>query len=148
MVLVESGTALRPGCLQLLVAALAEPGQGQLRDFADDPLWDVLAELDGRRPGTPPDVDLEAAAPLRLPRAWLRRWPPPGGTYIARWDSDRLVVRHLEAGFAVADVPCPPHVMLSLENVDLSVRVAGLDRDLGWVLVLGRIVLFHFLEER
>ncbi len=188
----------------------------QLGDFADDPLWDVLAELDGRRPGTPPDVELEAAAALRLPRAWLRRWPPDR-TYVARWDSERLVVRHLEAGFVVADVPCPAHrvdevaaaeaarledadvivdgsvtgaaptperrfteavgafvswllrsrgiavaslmspglvrvtsthidVVLSLEDVDLAVRVAGLDRDPGWVALLGRIVLFHFLE--
>ena len=30
----------------------------QLADFAGDPLWDVLAELDGRRPGTVPDVGL------------------------------------------------------------------------------------------
>ena len=188
----------------------------QLSDFADDPLWDVLAELDGRRPGTPPDVELEAAVPLRLPRAWLRRWPPPDRTYVAHWDSERLVVRHLEAGFVVADVPCPAHrvdevaaaeaarledadvivdgsvagaaptrerrfgeavgafvdwllrsrgiavsslmspglvrvtsthidVVLSLEDVDLAVRVAGLDRDPGWVPLLGRIVLFHFL---
>jgi len=191
----------------------------RLPDFADDPLWDILAELDGRRPGIPPDVELEATAPLRLPRAWLRRWPPPGRTYIARWDSDRLTVRHLEAGFVVADVPCPANraaevaaaeaarledadvivggsvagaapiperrfgeavgafvswllrsrgiavsslmspglvrvtsthidVVLSLETVDLAVRVAGLDRDPGWVPLLGRIVLFHFLEAR
>lgn len=189
----------------------------QLSDCAADPLWGVLAELDGRRPGTLPGVELEAAAPLRLPRAWLRRWPPPDRTYIAHWDSDRLMVRHLEAGFAVADVPCPAHradeaaaaeaarledadvivdgsvagaaptpgrrfgetvgafvswllrargiavsslmspglvrvtsthidVVLSLEDVDLAVRLAGLDRDPGWVPLLGRIVLFHFLE--
>lgn len=189
----------------------------QLRDFADDPLWGILAELDGRRPGTTPDVEFEATAPLRLPRAWLQRWPPPGRTYIARWNSERLMVRHPEAGFVVADVPCPAHrmneaaaaegalledaavivdgpvagaaptpdgrfgevlgafvswllrsrgiavsslmapgrvrvtsthvdVVLSLEDVDLTVRAAGLDRDPGWVPLLGRIVLFHFLE--
>ena len=191
----------------------------QLDGFADDPLWDLLAELDGRTPGIPPDVELEAATPLRLPRAWLRRWPSPSQTYVGCWDGERLVIRHPGAGFVVADVPCPAHrlddvaaaeaallddaevivagsvtrtaptperrfreavgafvswllrsrgiaitslmspglvrvtgthvdVMLSLEDVDLAVRVAGLDRDPGWVPMLGRIVLFHFLEAR
>ena len=127
------------------------------------------------------------------------------------------MVRHLAAGFAVADLPCPAHradeaaaaeaarledanvivdgsaaeaaptperrfgatvgafvswllrsrgigvsslmspglvrvtsthvdVVLSLEDVDLAVRLAGLDRDPVWVPLLGRIVLFHFLD--
>ena len=191
----------------------------RLGDLADDPLWDVLAELDGRPPGTPPGFELDAAAPLRLPRAWLRRWPPPGRTYIAHWDRNRLMVRHPEAGFVVADVPCPADrademaaaeaalledsdvivdgsvagaapaaerrfgeavgafvswllrssgiavsslmspglvrvtsthvdVVLGLDDVDLAARMAGLDRDPGWVPLLGRIVLFHFLEAR
>jgi hypothetical protein len=187
-----------------------------LGDFADDPLWDVLAELDGRRPGTPPAIELQAPAPLRLPQAWLRRWPPPHPTYVAQQSGERLVIRHPEADFVAADVPCPPghldevraaeaallggaeiitgtpaisaggtpeqrfgdavgafagwllrsrgigasslaapgrvqvtgthvDVVLSLQDVDLAARVAGLDRDPGWVPVLGRIVLFHFL---
>lgn len=188
----------------------------QFGDFADDPLWDVLAELDGRHPGTPPAVDLGAIQSLRLPQSWLRRWPPPQLSYIAHRSGERLVVRHPEAGFVAADVPCPPgrldevraaeaallgdaeiiagapatsaaatpgqrfgdavgafvgwllrsrgisvssltapgrvratathvDVVLSLQDVDLTARVAGLDRDPGWVPVLGRIVLFHFL---
>ncbi len=191
----------------------------QLSDYADDPLWDVLAELDGRRPGTPPAVELGSEDPLRLPQAWLRRWPPPHPTYIARQSGEQLVIRHPEAGFVAADVRCPPSrldevcaaeaallggaeiimaaqgpaagaaphpeqrfgdsvgafvswllrsraigvsslvspgrvlvtathvdVVLSLQHVDLAARVAGLDRDPGWVPALGRIVLFHFLE--
>jgi hypothetical protein len=188
----------------------------QFGDFADDPLWDVLAELDGRRPGTPPAVEFGAAGPLRLPQSWLRRWPPPQLPYAAHRSGERLVVRHPEAGFVAADVPCPPgrldearaaeaallgdaeiipgapatsaaatpgqrfgdavgafvgwllrsrgiavsslttpgrvrvtathvDVALSLQDVDLAVRLAGLDRDPGWVPMLGRIVLFHFL---
>ena len=191
----------------------------QLSDYADDPLWDVLAELDGRRPGTPPAVELGSEDPLRLPQAWLRRWPPPHPTYVARQSGEQLVIRHPEAGFVAADVRCPPSrldevcaaeaallggaeiimaaqgpaagaapppeqrfgdavgafvswllrsraigvsslaapgrvlvtathvdVVLSLQHVDLAARVAGLDRDPGWVPALGRIVLFHFLE--
>ncbi|MGA2829027.1 MAG: hypothetical protein ABSF03_23275 [Streptosporangiaceae bacterium] len=188
----------------------------RLGGFADDSLWDVLAELDGRRAGTVPAVELGPADPLRLPQAWLRRWPPPGRTYIACRRGERLVLRHREAGFVVSDVPCPADrldevcaaegallgdpeiildapatsapatpgerfgdavgafvgwllrsrgisvsslaapgrvqvtgthvdVVLSLQDVDLAVRVAGLDRDPGWVPLLGRIVLFHFL---
>jgi hypothetical protein len=190
---------------------------GRLADFADDPLWDVLAELDGRRPGTVPAVGFGPADPVRLPRAWLERWPPPTPSYVARRNRDRLVVRHRQAGFVAADVPCPAGVLdqvraaeaawlgdvgvaadgpaepenpaprrrfdeavgvfvrwllrsrgistsaltapgrvlvtgthvdavLSLQDIDLSVRVAGLDRDPGWVPQLGRIVLFHFLD--
>ena len=80
----------------------------QLSDYTDDPLWDVLAELDGRRPGTPPAVELGSEDPLRLPQAWLRRWPPPHPTYVARQSGEQLVIRHPEAGFVAADVRCPP----------------------------------------
>ncbi len=189
----------------------------QLDELAEDPLWELLAELDGRRPGTLPAVELEDADPLRLPQAWLRRWPPPSSAYVARLRGTRLTVEHQEARFAVADVPCPGDsfdevcaaeaarlgaaeiimagrgadpgctpeqrfgdaigafvgwllhsrqisvealvspgrvyvtgthvdVVIGLQDVDLAVRASGLDRDPGWVPVLGRIVLFHFLE--
>jgi hypothetical protein len=212
----EADTFLAPGWA--LVEFLGRYLLGdQLSKFADDPLWDVLAELDGRRPGTAPAVEIGAAYPLRLPPAWLQRWVPPNTAYIARRNRERVVVRHPQAGFVVADVPCPAgcfdevckaeaallggveifvkepdawesptperrfgeavgafvgwllrsrgitvssltspglvlvtrthvDVVLSLEDVDLPVRVAGLDRDPGWVPMLGRIVLFHFLE--
>jgi len=187
----------------------------RLADFAGDSLWDVLAELDGRRPGTVPAVRLGPADPIRLPRAWLERWPPPTPSYLARQHRERLVVRHPQAGFVAADVPCPTgtfdevraaeaarlgdvgltadgpagpeaddpgrrfdeavggfvrwllrsrgiatsaltvpgrvlvtgthvDVVLSLQDIDLAVRAAGLDRDPGWVPQVGRIVLFHF----
>jgi hypothetical protein len=77
----------------------------RLVDFAADPLWDVLAELDGRRSGTVPAVGFGPAAPVRLPRAWLERWPPPTPSYVARRHRDRLVIRHPQAGFVAADVP-------------------------------------------
>ena len=35
-------------------------------------------------------------------------------------------------------------VVVSLEDVSLPVRLAGLDRDPGWQPLLGRVVLFHF----
>jgi hypothetical protein len=187
----------------------------QFTGFADDPVWGMLAELGGRRWGIPPVVELGAADPLHVPRAWLRRWSPDP-SYVASLDGPRLVIRHRDAGFVAADVPCAADrvnevraagadllggaeiimegqsndaaptaeqrfgavvgayvhwllhskgigvssltspgrvqvtsthvdVLLNLEDVDLPMRVAGLDRDPGWVPVLGRIVLFHFL---
>jgi hypothetical protein len=194
----------------------------RLADVADDPLWEVLAELDGRRAGTVAAVGLGPGDPLRLPRAWLERWPPAPPGYVARRHGKRLVIRHPRAGFVAADVPCPAgafeqqraaeagwlgdvgvaagdlatdglaepenpsprrrfdqavgafvrwllrsrgiaaaalatpgrvlvtgthvDVVLSLQDIDLAVRVAGLDRDPGWVPALSRIVLFHFLD--
>jgi hypothetical protein len=37
-------------------------------------------------------------------------------------------------------------VVLDLADADPAVRLAGLDRDPGWLPDLGRIVLFHYLE--
>jgi hypothetical protein len=187
----------------------------QFAGLADDPVWGMLAELDGRRRGIPPVVELGAADPLRVPQAWLRRWSPDP-SYTASREGPRLIIRHPDAGFIAADVPCTADridearataadllggvkiimegqannpaptaeqrfgavvgayvnwlfdsneigvssltspgrvqvtdthvdVVLNLEDVDLPARVAGLDRDPGWVPVLGRIVLFHFL---
>ena len=189
----------------------------QIGDFDDDPLWDLLAELDGRPPGIRPVVELDPGEALRLPEAWLTRWASPPPSYQARWTGGRLVVEHPEGHFVVADVPCPVglvtevrqaeesrlgapitlvgwdreppppaerrwadavgafvawllrsrgiavsslglpgrvrvtrthvDVVLRLEQLDLAVRAAGLDRDPGWVPRLGRIVLFHFVTE-
>ena len=33
---------------------------------------------------------------------------------------------------------------MSMEQISLPIRLAGLDRDPGWMPDLGRIVLFHF----
>jgi hypothetical protein len=73
----------------------------------EDPLWRLLAELDGREPGTCAEVGIGADDPVRLPAAWLRRWAPP-----ASWEWTERQGRMLLAvrcrDFAVADVPSPP----------------------------------------
>jgi len=138
-----------------------------LSEFAGDPLWDILAELDGRRRGTSAATRLEAASPFRLPQAWLRRWPPEPaaepGTGLPRspeeWFGDVIgafVAGQLRSrGIGVSSFIVPGRILvtathvdllLSLQHVDLPARVAGLDRDPGWVPALGRIVLFHFLD--
>ena len=151
-----------------LVELLGRYLLGDERDeFAGDPLWDILAELDGRRRGTPAATRLETDGSLRLPRAWLRRWPPESatdpGTGLPRSPEERFghvigafVAGQLRSrGIGVSSFTVPGRVvvtathvdvLLSLQHVDLTARLAGLDRDPGWVPALGRIVLFHFLD--
>ena len=69
----------------------------QWGDFAEDPIWALLAELDGRRPGTLPAVDRVLSDPIRLPQAWLERWTVPATFYRAQVSGDRLVVRQCDA---------------------------------------------------
>jgi hypothetical protein len=35
-------------------------------------------------------------------------------------------------------------VVLGLHQIDLAVRMSGVDQDPGWVPALGRIIAFHF----
>jgi hypothetical protein len=190
--------------------------RSSLDELANDPIWDLLAELDGRRGGNPATAaELAPVTALRLPRSWVRRWVPPDSRFLAQQIGPHLVIRHSDGGFVVADVPCTAgqaaevcrfeaelldsdeivldsevagttrtpsrrfddcagafaawllrsrgvdvaalaapgqvrctathvDVDLSLEGIDLPVRIAGLDRDPGWVPALGRIVLFHY----
>jgi hypothetical protein len=73
----------------------------------DDPLWTLLAELDGRAPGTIAEAGIGTDDPVRLPAAWLRRWTP----WPARWEwavgQGRMMLADRRRGFVVADVPCP-----------------------------------------
>jgi hypothetical protein len=113
-------------------------------ELADDPVWSVLADLAGREEGEEPERDFE---------------PPSEG-----WFEEHLVV--LEARIALAvNVPeneelralvCrheagieitagTVHVFLSLRDLPLSIRIAGLDRDPGWIPAAGRDVRFFFV---
>lgn len=104
---------------------LAEPAD-------DDPLWAVLAALSG--PECTPE-SLEQAA------AWLSEtWPQ-----IEIWLLD-----HLDGGL---DLTRPARlfvsrthidVVFSIEEIKLSLRLVGLDRDPGWVPELARVIAFHF----
>ncbi|MFE9690599.1 hypothetical protein [Micromonospora sp. NPDC005806] len=94
-----------------------------------DPIWTVLRDLAG----------LDRLPPPR-PRTW---WPPARG-----W----LGEHHL--GPATFEQPgrlliTDTHVdvVLGVDQIDLDVRIAGLDQDPGWMPRLGRIVAFHF-EDR
>ncbi len=74
--------------------------------LAADPLWAVLAELDGRSPGGAIGRGLPRASAFRLPVAWLRRWSLAEAEWVAGQRGARLWLRDARAGFLVADVPC------------------------------------------
>jgi hypothetical protein len=111
--------------LELLARALLTEEQAA----ADDPLWACLAELDGRRPGARPRGRLptglvaQVSDLLQQHRIDRTALATPGWLVAGR--------THLE-------------VEIDIEAIDLAVRVAGLDRDPGWVPELGRVVSFHF----
>lgn len=156
----------------------------------DDPLWLVLAHLDGRAPGQGPGVRLPRSRPRRwppfeLPPAWLTGLPDAGtqpaatsrGRFqqqttglrsrypplLARWLALALPFIGLrlrlaldlsdEVGLAEGLLWLPgqlyvtaTHVDLavSLEHISLPVRLAGLDRNPGWLPDFARVVTFHF----
>jgi hypothetical protein len=72
----------------------------------EDPLWRLLAELDGREPGSFPDVGIRADDPVRLPAAWLRRWAPSPASWEWAEQQGRMLLADRCRGFALADVPC------------------------------------------
>ncbi|WP_405868139.1 hypothetical protein OG407_49755 [Streptomyces sp. NBC_01515] len=109
----------------LLGAPPAGPGHGT---GPEDPVWGILAELDGREPSLPSPVGPEGFAD-RLHELLARHgllpqvFAQPGTLVVGRTHVD---------------------VVLGLEQIDLTARSCGLDQDPGWVPALGRIIAFHF----
>ncbi len=118
-----------------------------------DPIWDLLAFLAGREAGSEPGTGLVR----RLPRNRRLR------ELTGRWLRPRLVTLDTRLGAALPGHPPPQlhalmclheamivvspvrvDVRLDLAKLPLPIRIAGLDRDPGWIPAAGRIVAFHF----
>ncbi len=195
---------------------------------AQDPIWRILATLDGREPGEEPDIGLDGPGVHRLPVPWLEgfadhpvaRWvdaeaeeiwcaggfalasaprPTNGAAPVAPGDDGALpalsdafqsiretTARRLPFGLRASDplgrfllfltphlrarllralaapdeeavqtllrVPAGVHatpshvdVVMQMACVSVPARLAGLDRDPGWVPELGRVLHFHFV---
>lgn len=74
--------------------------------YIDDPIWHVMALLDGREPGMPivtNDMEPKEGRAFHLPASWLQ----PGGpvSWSAIQLGERLLIFDDEAGFLVVDVP-------------------------------------------
>lgn len=95
-------------------ALLATTQSGQLSQnwpsaLADDPLWSVLAALDGRPVGEAIGADLPPPVAFRLPATWLLRYGPAEPRWLAAALAGRLLLWAADAdgqgGYLVADVP-------------------------------------------
>lgn len=68
-----------------------------------DPLWAVLAALDGRPEGQAIGADLPPPAAFRLPATWLRRDEPAEPRWLAAAVAERLILWDAEHGYVVVD---------------------------------------------
>jgi hypothetical protein len=109
-----------------------------------DPVWELLARLAGRGPDESPGHDF---APPGIER-WLDELMPHvrarlclalgladadglAGLLLAHRARVTVTATHLDVTFGLAELP-------------LAIRLAGLDRDPGWVPAAGRFIAFHF----
>jgi hypothetical protein len=158
------------GMLEALARALLECADD------DDPLWAVLAGLDGREPDAPlseattpdvfhlpdlvrarlgpgaaslPVVPLPAAVRTRLgPGAalWAERMRGPVSATLEEMLGEPLAPLLARAGRLVLS---QTHIDLYMgfDQISVAARRVGLDANPGWVPDLGYILLFHFVEE-
>jgi hypothetical protein len=152
-----------------LLEALARamlPGGDPFAELAADPLWTVLAQLDGREPRTLPGAGLSDDFPFEL---GSRVEPADLGETLAADLNPALLAwlsravpfldRYLQAALKVEEpipdlllVPGRLHVTathveltMDLERISVPARMAGLDRDPGWQAPFRRVILFHFV---
>jgi len=110
--------------------------------FQSDPVWPLLAALANRQEGEPPGAG----------------FMPPDGQHLTAWlattvenirerlalagldDPSRVVRRYGR----VTTTPAHLDVHFSLAAHPIEIRIAGLDRDPGWIPAAGRHVAFHF----
>lgn len=135
---------------------LALLGRGWIgEEFEGDALWKLFAALAGREADEPPGASFVPPAAWKLPeeelpwepctpRVWLQRLETCLAARLRRalgWDDPAMLCRR------------PGRVLVSAARVDVwfdlaahpvEIRLAGLDRDTGWIPAAGRAVFFHF----
>jgi hypothetical protein len=112
-----------------IVEAIARGLSGTwLTSYGDDPLWQLLAILDGREPGEALGAGLPRQKAFRLPAQWLLHFVPATPTWLAINDEVRLRIIDADGGYLVADVPLsgrsPEEVILAEVEV---YRSRGID---------------------
>jgi hypothetical protein len=105
-------------------------GRPRARRRARDPIWPLLRDLSG--------LD-------RLPPPRRRAWWRPALTWLGEHDLDAT---KFEQPGRILVTATHVDVVLGLEQIDLAVRISGLDQDPGWLPRLGRIVAVHFEDPR
>lgn len=130
-----------------------------------DPLWALLAQLACRAPDCAPGDGCDAPTGWQLPDDWrdlLVDAPPARFDSLTHWLDWLLPLLLARLAFAldcpesqVATLLCCQRAQLEigetridvhmqLDELQIEIRIAGLDRDPGWIPAAGREVRFHF----
>lgn len=156
----------RPGIALPLWDWLALVGERLLgRALRDDDVWPLLAQLAGRSPGSEPGSGFAAPIDWQLPpdwRDWLDSEPPAAFGSLAQWLDWLTPLLLARLAFAL---DCPQQevgallcrqraqlevsegrldIHLRLDELQIEIRIAGLDRDPGWIPAAGCGLRFHF----
>jgi hypothetical protein len=105
------------GLVELLGKALLAP-LGET--FPDDPLWSILASLDGRAPGEVPAASLPAMPAYRMPAVWLKRFVSLDEPWVVTSTPNRFRLWHRSGKFAVVDCPLDSLNMAEQANSELE----------------------------
>ncbi|RYE40747.1 MAG: hypothetical protein EOP24_39640 [Hyphomicrobiales bacterium] len=155
------------GWAQLEVLARGLLDQDYVPGEEHDPLWRLLAELDGRPPqcavgfevaelgmGNPPPDEPIPTALMRSVATGTRRWMRTASPSAGRRLAAELGMKTAADAAAALRVPGLIHhsrthvdVVMDLDSISVPVRLAGLDQDPGWVPRLGRVVAFIFTSD-
>jgi hypothetical protein len=123
------------GVLELLARGLLA---GTRLPLEADPLWPLLAQLDNRQPASLPSLP------------WLRLVLPPIRAYLYRIlkidkndEAEPVEVLMLHPGLVYVSAT-HLDVVMSLEEISMPVRLAGLDANPGWLPDFARVIQFYF----
>jgi hypothetical protein len=106
------------------------------RPLPDDLVWDLLERLADRSPGRPrPDRRRMAALTASVRELLASALGCPTE------DAAAMTIVHPAR---VTVTPARVEVALSLAGLPIEIRMAGLDRDPGWIPAAGRAVVFRF----
>jgi hypothetical protein len=134
-------------------------------DIKQDPIWSLLAQLAERDVQDAPGKDFTPPAEWHIPVDWLEAELEQSGIredlyQWLNWLMPHIYARlqralNLDSKEQIAPMLCvhAAHVsvtathldiFLSLDTLPIEIRLAGLDRNPGWVPAAGRFITFHF----
>jgi hypothetical protein len=137
----DRGISLDPwrmlGLLGAELLGVDPPGFDPLTDLpiAEDPLWHLLEDLAGDGPGGEEwhVWARDQAARLRTELAEVLE--------VAAADAGSRLIRRQAR---VVAGPTHVDVHLLLDELQIELRLSGLDRNPGWIPATGRVIAFHF----
>ena len=96
--------------------------------YHDDPLWALLARLDGREPGEPPAAKFQCGDTYRMPTQWIKRFLPAGGPWRILAVPGRLTLLPQSGDFVIVDRPLNGATHEELAEAEaMHYRVQGIE---------------------